>query len=120
MRSIRLSLIAATAIVVAGTATAFAADTARQPVTGAYSASPNYLRNPVSVVLGAGEGRQTVYVEADSASAPVTAFAGAPIAASSDVPVLHGMGESAQQVYVPANQAPRAQYGLVPVQNRRG
>jgi hypothetical protein len=120
MRSIRLSLIAATAIAVAGSATAFAADTAGRSDIGTYSASPNYLRNPVPIVIGAGESRQTFYVEADSANAPTTAFAGAPITASRGVPVLQGMGESAQQVYVPANQAPQSRFGLVPVQSRRG
>lgn len=122
MLSIRRSLIAATAIAVsfAGSTTAFAMDTSRQATASVTSSSPNRLRNPVPMIIGSGENRQIFYVEADSADAPVTAFAGAPITASRGVPVIQGMGESAQQVYVPADQAPQAHFGLVPVQRRRG
>lgn len=111
MRSITRGLLAATVIALPAGAFAAETDAHRSPVT---------LRAPVQIIVGAGEGRERLYVESGSSLAPVTAFAGAPVAYSPGVTVLQGVGESAQHVIVPLSQAPRTRYGAAPVQARRG
>lgn len=113
MRPTTRTLLAATALIVAGAGSGFAAgptDVAR---------SPSEVNNHVAIIVGVGESRELAYVDGNSAAAPVTAFAGAPVRATrgrvvstnSGVPVVVGVGESAQQIYVPASQAPRTAFG---------
>jgi hypothetical protein len=113
MRTTARTLLAATALVVAGAGVGHAAgptDVVR---------SPNEVNNHVAIIVGVGESRELAYVDGNSPAAPVTAFAGAPtratrgrvISTTGGIPVVVGMGESAQTIYVPEREAPRTAFG---------
>lgn len=118
MRTSTRMLLAATAMIIAGAGAGYAADPT-DAVRSANEITSRTLDNQVAVIVGVGESYEIVYVDSNSAAAPVTAFAGAPVSArrgraiyvTEGVPVLIGAGESAEQVYVPASQAPRTAFG---------